>query len=354
MKTAPGLNIIVARAFREALPQRVIDVTPGARVTDISAYSRPVYGNDKPAVIKWQELMGTGKTDEEIRRARYFQRKLREADVMLGAVLARDVVSLMPSLKWVQLTSAGVDYLSGTGLLESKRVTVTTAGGCAAVAMAEYVMGTVLVHAKGILKCVRNMQEHHWERFAPVSLYGKTIGIIGAGNIGREVARLAKAFHMKTLGLRLRARSKTYNFHGIDELYPPPYLGEVLSRSDYVVLSLPLTAKTYHLIDGEKLRLMKPTAFLVNVSRGSIIDEPQLVSALRNGRIAGAALDVFEKEPLPDVSPLWDLPNVLLSPHISAASEHYLERVLDLFLENLKRFRDGRKLLNVYNSRSGY
>jgi phosphoglycerate dehydrogenase-like enzyme len=99
---------------------------------------------------------------------------------------------------------------------------------------------------------------------------------------------------------------------------------------------------------------MKPTAFLVNVSRGSIIDEPQLVSALRNGRIAGAVLDVFEKEPLPDVSPLWDLPNVLLSPHISAASEHYLERVLDLFLENLKRFRDGRKLLNVYNSRSGY
>jgi D-2-hydroxyacid dehydrogenase (NADP+) len=266
-----------------------------------------------------------------------------------GAGSLRDVA---PHLRWIQLTSAGADRLLNSGFVE-QGITVTTVSGLHATPIGEYVIGAILMFAKGAPRTMRAQLKREWTRFAPVEVRGKTVGIIGFGHIGEEVGRLAKALGCRVLATR-RSATQPASHPFADEVLPPSAMPRVLAESDYVVLSMPLTPETRGLIGERELRSMKPTAVLVNIARGAVVVEPDLVRALREGWIAGAALDVFEREPLPEDSPLWDLKNVIITPHISGGTEIYNERAVEIFCDNLRRYLAGEPLRNVVDPARGY
>src|SRR5437870_4201844 len=184
------------------------------------------------------------------------------------------------------------------------------------------------------------------------TLQGRRMGIVGLGSIGLEVARLASAIGMQVSAIRRRAELPRPD--GVDDVLPPERLGDLLGTSDVVVLSAPLTASTRRLIGSREIEQMKPGAFLVNVGRGKLVDDDAIVDALRTGRLGGAALDVFTREPLDPSSPYWELPNVIITPHISGAMEDYWTPLVALFAENLRRFQQGQPLLNVVDKHAGY
>jgi len=257
-----------------------------------------------------------------------------------------------PRLKWVQLTSAGADRLLNSGFIE-QGVIVTTVSGLHATPIGEFVLLSMLMFAKGTPKTLRAQLRHEWTRFAPRELYGATVGVIGAGHIGAEVGRLAKAFGCRVLATR-RSATGVRPAPFADEVHPPSALLDLLPRCDYVALCVPLTAETRGMIGERELRAMKPTAVLVNIARGAVVVERDLIRALRDGWIAGAALDVFEQEPLPAESPLWDMENVVLTPHISGGTEIYNQRAVAIFCENLRRYLAGEPLQNVVDPARGY
>jgi phosphoglycerate dehydrogenase-like enzyme len=268
--------------------------------------------------------------------------------------------SLVPELRWVQLHSAGANHLVDTWLWKSD-ITITTSSGIHATNMAEYVLMMMLAFAHRLRRMVyyqaqAEWPKRRWQKFVPQELRGATVGVIGYGSIGREIGRLARAFGMRVLGVhRGGGRAPvSYELPDLardgnaepDQLYTPDQLFDALAECDYAVLAVPYTSATHHLIDQAALQAMKPSSVLINIARGAIVDEPALVRALREGWIAGAALDVFEEEPLPHESPLWTMDNVIISPHVAGFTPHYDDRVTALFAENLRRYVSGGPLLN--------
>jgi phosphoglycerate dehydrogenase-like enzyme len=256
-------------------------------------------------------------------------------------------------LKWVQATQAGIDALEGSGVLESQ-VLLTTASGIHATPVGEYVLTAMLALAKQVTRLVEGKQGKRWDRFNLSELHGKTVGIVGLGNIGHAVARLCKAFDMRVIAVRRSAIAEQLPTPDVDEVRAKEALRWLLQESDFVVLCVPLTSETTYLIGAEELEAMKPSAYLINVARGSVVEEKALIAALKEGRIAGAGLDVFTQEPLPPESELWELPNVFLSAHIAGLSEQYDTRVTQLFCENLRRYLAGQELLNLVDRSMGY
>jgi phosphoglycerate dehydrogenase-like enzyme len=281
-----------------------------------------------------------------------FDAELARAEVIYGLRLPQDVLRKAPSLKWVQVMSAGVEHFLDADMRESP-VVLTNASGINALPIAEFVTGLMLMFVKESSLCFEMKQNRKWERVSPVLLRSKTVGIIGLGNIGKEVARLSKVFGMRVIATRRSAREEG-RARNVDLILPTSRLNELLAESDFVVVAAPLTVETRGLIGEEELRTMKPTARLINVARGAIVDEQSLTRALEEKWIAGAGLDVFATEPLPHDSPLWTLPNVILSPHISGGREDYVLAATMLFVENLRRYRDGRRLMNVVDKGRGY
>lgn len=286
---------------------------------------------------------------------------LAEAEVLYGFLPRGEqllgLLARVPRLRWFQATSAGIDRLDAAGLLpalKSRGITITNVSGLHATPIGEYVLGVMLMFAKGAHRFVRAQSRREWLRYMPAELRGKTVGVVGMGAIGTEVARLAKAFGCRVLAIRRSASERRSDSPFADELLPPADLRYLLGESDFVVLATPLTSETRHLIGEAELRAMKPTACIINIARGAIIDEAVLVRALKEGWIAGAGLDVFEQEPLPEESELWGMENVILSPHISGGTEIYNERALEIFRENLRRYLDGRPLMNVVDPVRGY
>jgi len=268
-----------------------------------------------------------------------------------------------PNLRWIQFHNAGIDRLLDHPVYAESDIALTTASGIHSIQMAEYTFSQILAFGHHLPemfedKLASQWSENRWGRYKPTELYESTLGIVGYGSIGRQIAHIAQAFGMKILALKRDLRHleleqsipelNTADADGSipDRIYPPEALHSMLSECDYVVLTVPLTPKTHHLIDMPALKAMKSTAVLINVARGPVIDEPALIEALRTGIIGGAGLDVFWEEPLPQESPLWKLPNVILSPHISGFSPHYDRRAVNLFAENLRRFIAGEPLLN--------
>ncbi len=277
---------------------------------------------------------------------------LETAEVVAGMRLPDRLLRRAPRLKWVQLTSAGVDHaLDDT--LRASSVVLTNAANLHSFAIAEFAFTACLTLAKNVRECYRQKEERLWQPYNPIILRGKTMGIVGFGHIGRRVARMANSFEMGVIGLR-RSQAAPGSARYADLVLPTTQLWRLLKDSDFVVLTLPLTRETHHLIGEEQLARMKRSAFLVNVSRGPIVDEAALASALEHGVIAGAAMDVFAVEPLPDDSPLLTLPNFFYSPHIAGWLAEYPEMVLEVFLNNLKRYLNGEKLRNLVNKRRGY
>ncbi len=273
------------------------------------------------------------------------------------------------NLRWIQTHFAGVEHLQETAVWHSD-ILITSASGIHAPNMAQYAMTQLLAWAHRVPKWFSYKERKEWPRprwdiFLPDELRGRTLGIVGYGSIGRELARLAKGFGMKVLASKRDARHPEDNGYTLpgtgdplgklpDRIYPGEALHSMLAECDYVVITLPLTAKTQHLFDEPTFRKMKPTAYLVNVGRGGIINEKDLIKALKKGWIAGAGLDVFETEPLPADSPLWNMDNVILTPHISGFTSHYDDRAVDLFAENLRRYLAGEPLLNLVERERGY
>lgn len=277
---------------------------------------------------------------------------LSSAEVIYGLRLPRKVIARAPQLKWVQVMSAGVDRFLDSEFQRSS-VTVTSVSGIHATTISEFVLQLMLMFVKQAPLCFQLKQEKKWQRFSTTTLHSKTVGIVGLGHIGREVARLAKTFGMRVIATR-RSASRIASSRYVDMLLPPAHLAELLSASDFVVLSLPLTQETKELIGEEELRMMKPTAYLINIARGNIVDEKALIHALDEKWIAGAGLDVFAIEPLPSDSKLWEFPNVILSPHISGNMEDYTAQATKIFRENLSRYLAGKRLLNVVSKKLGY
>jgi phosphoglycerate dehydrogenase-like enzyme len=275
---------------------------------------------------------------------------LDSADVLFGLPGdspegLREVVRRSPRLRWVQGTAAGAgEQVAAAGLTHEElgRVAVTTSAGVHATPLAEFAILGLLAFTKDLPRLLRDKAERRWDHYPGAELRGRTVLVLGLGGIGREVVRIASAFGMRTIGIRRTLGDVPH----LDELHPPERLHELLPRADAVVVTLPLTRGTRGLLDRDALALLPSVSVLVNVGRGGVVDEPALVEALRDGRLAGAALDVFADEPLPAESPLWELPNVLLAPHTAALSIHENERIVELFCDNLSRFLRGEPLRN--------
>lgn len=282
-----------------------------------------------------------------------------ETDVVCSFFPPADLLDIAPALRWLALPSAGSDRVQQAGLARPGGPIVTTSNGIHAVPIGEFVLSLMLMwvrHWPAIIDYQRaSTWPNHpqWEALAGRELAGATLGIIGLGAIGRNVARLGRAFGMKVIATR-RTAEPGQSEPDVDRLVPTNQLNDLLAASDFVVISVPLTAQTRHLIGAAELQAMRRNAFLINISRGSTIDEQALVTALINGTIGGAGLDVFESEPLPPESPLWRLPNVIISPHVAGDSDRYSQRFTDLLLDNLARFRAGEPLRNVVDPARGY
>lgn len=282
-----------------------------------------------------------------------------DTDVVCSFRPPDDVLSLAPNLRWVALPSAGADQALRAGIVRTDGPVVTTANGVHSVPISEFVLSLMLMwvrHWPRIIDLQRTATwpDHAgWEALRGQELADATLGIIGLGAIGRHIAQLGRAFGMRVVATRRTAPSEDHD-QDVDTLLPPDRLADLLALSDFVVISVPSTAQTHHLIGADELRTMRRTAFLINIARGSIIDEAALITALADGTIGGAGLDVFETEPLPPESPLWRLPNVIISPHVSGNTDRYSHRFTDLFLENLVRFRAGEPMRNVVDAARGY
>ncbi len=267
-----------------------------------------------------------------------------------------------PKLKWVQLHSAGVDHLREHPIWNTD-ITVTTTSGIHAVPIGEFAFALILALARKIPKMVRLQERgewprNRWEILSGLELRGKTIGIVGYGSIGREIARIAKyGFHMRVVAMRRTTQPprRRYNEPGVgdpegripEKWFAPDEITALVSECDMVVLAAPATNETRAMLGEEQLRAMKPHALLINIARGELIDDRALVTALKDGWIAGAGLDAFTIEPLPRGHQLWHMDNVIISPHVSGATGKYDDRAATLFAENLRRYLTGLPLLNV-------
>jgi phosphoglycerate dehydrogenase-like enzyme len=245
------------------------------------------------------------------------------------------------SLRWVQSGSAGVESPAFYDLLK-RGIRLTNAAGIHAEPIAQYVIMQMLNRIKRTRAHLDLQAAHRWESIGGGELSGLTVGIVGFGGIGRAVARLARAFGMRVVG----SRRTLIEDPALDRLYAPEQLDALLAESDFVVLAAPESEQTRGMIGAAALDQMRPKALLINVARGGLVDEEALIEALRRKRIGGAVLDVTATEPLPETSPLWDLPNCVITPHDSGFSPLALERTLGLFLDNFGRFRRGEPLLN--------
>ncbi|NOJ70026.1 D-2-hydroxyacid dehydrogenase [Paenibacillus alvei] len=260
----------------------------------------------------------------------------RQAEVIFGwspAVKEECFYDDSP-LRWIQLWTAGADYVP-MDALRKHDITLTTAGGVHPIPMMETVFAMLLGFTRNLPQAIRNQARHNWDTKGKFTeLHGKTMGIIGVGQIGTEVARIAQAFGMRVLGVRRSIRSTDH----VDSLYTIEQLNEVLPECDVVVNILPKTSQTVNLYDEATFAAMKQGALFINVGRGASVKTSALTDALKNGHLAGAGLDVFDIEPLPEDHPLWSMDNVIITPHIGGNTDQLKERAVRLFLENLKAY----------------
>ncbi|MBI5878148.1 MAG: D-2-hydroxyacid dehydrogenase [Chloroflexi bacterium] len=255
----------------------------------------------------------------------------------------------MPSLRWVQLCSTGFSDNITPQVLDGS-VTLTNAPGIHTIPIAESVLAAMLDHAKRLRERRIHQQSRDWQALHTGELHGRTVLIIGLGRIGGRVAQLARAFGMRVIGVR----RTTAAANEADEVIGPPALRARLPEADYVVMTAPLTPETERMLGAAELAAMKPSAYFVNVGRGSTVDEDALARAMATRQIAGAYLDAFADEPLPPAHPFWALDNVLLVPHDSHSSPHITDRMVALFCDNLRRYVGGEPLLHVCDRTRGY
>ncbi len=276
----------------------------------------------------------------------------RDAEIFFG-FCSEDIFPHLPNIKWIQSSSAGMDKHMYPALRQSD-VILTNAAGLYAKHVADQAFALLLGLARGIHESVRNQDKHQWggRRSMPmIEIDGFKIGIVGMGGIGMEMAKRAKGFDMHVIAVDAYRKDKPDN---VDELVGMDQLSNVMRQVDVVMIACPLTEETRGLINKDNLSVMQPTAFFINVARGPIVNEPDLIEILQEGTIAAAGLDVTEIEPLAAESPLWDFDNVIISPHSAGGSQHRIRRITEFFLDNLERYLKGEELKNVVNKQLGF
>jgi phosphoglycerate dehydrogenase-like enzyme len=279
---------------------------------------------------------------------------LGEIEIAAGFGFPYDLLPQAPKLRWMQQWGAGADWLMRFPEAAELPFVLTNASGVHAIPISEQILGYMLMFARGLHRAVRAQARREWwrpSRSEVFELAGRTLLLIGVGAIGERTAQLASAHGMRVEGIR---RDPSIGAAGVAAMYSPDQLRARLPQADFVVLTVPLIAETRNMIDAAALDRMKPSSYLINIGRGGTIDEAAMAAALREGRIAGAALDVFAQEPLPADSPLWDLDNLIITGHYSGNTPRYHERATEIFLDNLRRFRAGEPLRNVVDKRLGY
>jgi phosphoglycerate dehydrogenase-like enzyme len=273
---------------------------------------------------------------------------MARADVVFGFDVPFDLADAAPRLRWVQGIGSGYEHIWGAGL-DRGDIVVTNAVGVSAAPMAEFVLGRILQLWKRFPEIEDLARRHEWKPAYGRMLAGSTVGIVGLGAIGSALAERARALGMRVVASR-RSWQPGMTAPHVDALYGPDDLEALLGESDVVVLCAPSTPETRGMIDADALAATQPGALLVNVGRGTMVDEPALIDALERGHLAAAVLDVTSEEPLPSDNPLWDAPNVYISAHCSATSDAYVERVLAVFLDNLTRYVANEPLGNVVDA----
>ena len=273
---------------------------------------------------------------------------IRGVEVLYAGLFDRDIFIAAENLRWIHSQRAGIDPFLFPELVRSD-VLLTNARGIHGTQVSEHAMCLILAWSRRLHMFIGSQREARWSRYETDEVWRKTIGIVGLGEIGSKIAR-AKCFDMKVLGLDARDVQTPH----VDEILSPEKLPSLLRRSDYVVLAVPLTPTTRGMIGERELKSMKRTAVLVNISRGGLVKEEELIETLREGRIAGAALDVFETEPLPSDSELWKMENVIMTPHVAGTTPHYDQRATPIFRKNLRRYIEGKPLINLVDKKKGY
>lgn len=335
------VNVLITVPFPDAMIERIRAVSPRLHVTVSPARE----GEEIPDEI------------------------LQEAEVLYTARALPDP-SRAPELRWVQFHYAGIDHVIEHPLIRSDSVRVTTLSGAAVTQMAEFALMAMLALGRHLLLMIADKQAMRWaedrfERFSPLELRDSTVGIVGYGSIGREISRLCRAFDADVLAVKrdlMHLEQDHYVEEGrgdpgaelVNRIYPPEAVASMASLCDFVVITVPLTPETRGMIGAKVFKEMKGTSYLIDMSRGGVVDHGALIEALQEGRIAGAALDVYPVEPLPDSSPLWSMDNVILSPHVAGASPRYYEKAADLFATNLRRYLAEQPLLNLFDPDRGY
>ena len=335
------LKVLLTVQFAPELVEQIADLSPRLVVTTIEA--------SNPRDIPQEEWLETN--------ILYTHKVLPEPDQV-------------PDLKWIQFHRAGNEMFMEAPILRKPGLQAASMSGASAPQVAEYVLGMLLALGHRIPPAMKHKAREDWppdrgEIFQPQELNQSTIGIVGYGSIGRQVAKLLSAFGATVLATKRNATRPAddgYMLEGVGDpggdylqrLYPAEALNSMLKECDYVVVCVPLTKDSQGLIGKVELEEMKAHAYLVDVSRGGVVNHADLILALNEGKIAGAALDVYPEEPLPEDNPLWKLPNVILTPHIAGFSQEYNSRAVDLFVTNLQRYLDGKQLLNLIDLQRGY
>lgn len=328
------VEVVIGTSLRRDLIERIKVLDPRIIVRDVASHF----------VEEWPEALRPGQLPPRPSSEPDFTTVLHNAEVLLSPrKMPSDILERMPNLRWTQAVTAGVDFLDNTGIAHS-RVSLTSAAGINASAVAEYVMAGILYFAKDVKRIFSSQRKHYWDRFDLSEINGRTLGLLGVGAVGSRVAHLASAFDMRVLAIR---RSVDQVHPDIETVWGMERINDFLPLIDYLVIALPETHSTRFLIKEEHLRTMSPDAILINVARGSIVDEAALIKALRSKWIRGAVLDVFEQEPLSVQHPFWSMKNLLLSSHVAGLFDQYDNRVVHLFCDNLLRYLNGKPLRNL-------
>ncbi len=324
-----------------------------------------------------EELEKIRQLSPRLRVTPFYSRKIEEIPLEFlekTEILYTDSVlptlEMAPNLKFIQFHWAGLDQVAETETLSRQGVQIATASGVAVSQMAEYVVMMMLALGHRLPEMIQQQEKgewvrNRWEKLVPKELRDSTVGIVGYGSIGREIARQLQPFGVHILAVKrnvMRPMDTGYTQEGLGDpegnyfqrLYPIQALASMVKSCDFVVVCLPLTTQTKNIINDEIFKAFKPDAYLIGIGRGGIIDEHALLTALHEHRLAGAALDVFAEEPLSSQSPFWDLQNVFVTPHVAGISAQYRRRAVELLTENLDRYLQGLPLLNIFHPEEGY
>jgi phosphoglycerate dehydrogenase-like enzyme len=339
-----GLVVLIASPLEKEHLDRIRALDPRIELLhDPDLLPRPRYVSDHTGAPT------TSRTPEQEAR---FLEMLGRAEVMFDFDRAhmRDLPAVAPRLRWLQATSAGIGQMVKRVGLDQTGIVLTTASGVHARPLADFCLMAMLMFAKDYVRMDRDKKARRWERYCGEELTDKTLAIVGLGRIGQQVARHGKAMGMRVVGMRRSSAA----VDDVDKLFSREALLVMLHEADFLVLSAPHTPDTDGIIGERELAAMKLSAVFINIGRGALVDEPALIRALQEKRLAGAALDVFHAEPPPPDSPLWEMPNVIVSPHSASTVTQENARITELFCDNLRRYLSGQPLRNVLDAKKLY